>query len=415
LKELFSVMQSLSEGPTAPEREKTIRMKCRFFACLLSISLCGLLSCSSTNSVVTTNGTGVLYIAAQGDSSLTAYTVTLSNGALTQLGAAQSTGTSPFTIALSPIRNALFVDNITSETISGYTINSDGTVTAGTGTAKTGTMPMGMAIDPAGKFLFVANQGSSNISVFSISSAALTAVPGSPFSTIPAGSTVPTGPSAVAVSATGNFLYVANTFTNTVSGYSVSSTGGLTVLGGSPFAVGLAPSALATPPSGAFLYVANTATNNISAFNICDKIVLSCSDVNNPNGNLTPVTGSPFSGGGSPVAIAIDPAFGFLYVLDRTSNQIASFAYGAGSGVLTALSATPTVSTGQAPASFVVVSGTTGVNIGNTLTNPTDFVYVVNNESSTLSVFTLNTITGVLTPLGMAVNTSVNPTSVAAQ
>jgi len=388
-------------------------MRFRCFACLLSISLCGLLACSSNNGVVTTLGTGTLYIAAQGNSSLTAYTVALGNGALTQLGSAQSAGTSPFAMALSPARNALFVDNTVSETVSSYTINSDGSLTAGTGTVKTATMPMGMVIDPLGRFLFVANQGSSNISMFSISNASLTEVAGSPFTTIPAGTTAPTGPSAVAVSATGNFLYVANTFTNTVSAYSISAAG-LTVLGTSPFAVGLAPSGLALPPSGAFLYVANTGTNNISAFNICDKVVLSCADVNNPNGNLTPVAGSPFSDGGGPVAIAVDPAFDFLYVLDKTSNQISSFAFGTGTGVLTPLSTTPTVSTGQAPASFVIVSGTTGVNIGNTLTNPIDFVYVVNNESSTLSVFTLNTTTGVLTTLGLAAQTAVNPTAVAA-
>jgi 6-phosphogluconolactonase len=389
-------------------------MRFRFFACLLSISLCGLLACSGNNSVITSSGTRTLYIAAQGNNSLTAYTVALSNGSLTQLGSVQNTGASPFALAVSPALNALFVDNSASETVSSYAVASDGSLTAGTGTVATGTMPMGMAIDPLGRFLFVANQGSSNISMFSISTATLTEVAGSPFTTIPAGTTVPTGPSAVAVSATGNFLYVANTFTNTVSAYSISPTG-LTPLGGSPFAVGLAPSGLAFPPSGAFLYVANTGTNNISAFNVCDKVVTSCADVNSPNGNLTPITGSPFSDGGSPIAIAVDPAFDFVYVLDNRSNQISSFAFGTGSGVLTPLSTTPTASTGQAPASFVIVSGVTGSDIGNTLTNPTDFVYVVNNESSTLSAFTLNTTTGVLTSLGMAAQTQVNPTAVAAQ
>jgi 6-phosphogluconolactonase len=388
-------------------------MRFRVYACLLSISLCGLLACSNNSTLATTFSTGTLYIAAQGNNSLTGYTVALSNGALTQIGSALNTGNSPFAMALSPARNALFVDNIADETVSSYTVNSDGSLTASTGTVKTGTMPMGMVIDPLGRFLFVANQGSSNISMFSINNATLTEVVGSPFTTIPAGTTVPTGPSAVAASATGNFLYVSNTFTNTVSAYSVSASG-LTPLGTSPYAVGLAPSGLALPPSGAFLYVANTGTNNISAFNICDKVVTSCPNVNSPDGNLTPVVGSPFSDGGSPIAIAVDPAFDFLYVLDKASNQISSFGYGTGSGVLTPLATTPTVSTGQAPASFVIVSGTTGTDIGNTLTNPTDFVYVVNNESSSLSVFSLNTTTGVLATLGIAAQTAVNPTAVGA-
>ncbi len=268
-------------------------MRFRVFACLLFISLCGLLACSNNNSVATTLGTGTLYIAAQGDNSLRAYTVALSNGSLTQLGAVLGTGSSPVAIAVSPALNALFVDNTVSETVSSYSVNSDGSLTAVAGTVKTGSMPKGMVIDPLGRFLFVANQGSSNISMFSINSATLTEVAGSPFTTIPAGTTVATGPSAVAVSASGNFLYVANTFTNTVSAYTISATG-LTPLGTSPFAVGLAPSGLAVPPSGGFLYVANTGTNNISAFNICDKIVTSCANVNAPDGNLTPVVGSPF-------------------------------------------------------------------------------------------------------------------------
>jgi 6-phosphogluconolactonase len=389
-------------------------MRLRFSACLLSISLCGLLACSSNTNVVTTIGSGVLYIAAQGDSSLTAYTVALSNGSLTQLGSVQSTGSSPLTMALAPSLNALFVNNTASQTISSYAINSDGSITAVSGTVKTGVMPMGMIIDPFGKFLFVANQGSSTVSVFSINGTALTEVPDSPFSTIPAGTIVPTGPTAVSVSASGNFLYVANSFTNTVSAYSISGTGSLTALGGSPYAVGLSPTALAIPPNGSSLFVANTGTNNISAFNICDKITTTCVDVNHPDGTLKAVVGSPFSDGGGPTAIAIDPAFNFLYVLDKQSNQISSFAYGSASGVLTPLSLTPTVGTGQAPASIAIVSGTTGINIGNTLTNPTDFVYVVNNESSTLSVFSLNTTTGVLTSLGLAAQTSVNPTAVAA-
>src|SRR5580698_197399 len=201
---------------------ETIRMRFRVYACLLSISLCGLLACSNNSTLATTFSTGTLYIAAQGNNSLTGYTVALSNGALTQIGSALNTGNSPFAMALSPARNALFVDNIADETVSSYTVNSDGSLTASTGTVKTGTMPMGMVIDPLGRFLFVANQGSSNISMFSINNATLTEVVGSPFTTIPAGTTVPTGPSAVAASATGNFLYVSNTFTNTVSAYSVS-------------------------------------------------------------------------------------------------------------------------------------------------------------------------------------------------
>ena len=391
-------------------------MRLCFLSCVLAISLCGSIACTSrsTTPAVTINS-AILYLAAQGNASIQAYTATLSSGVVDPTGNALAAGNMPFAIAVTPSLNALFVDNNASDTISAFTINSDGSLTPASGTAvKTGSMPTGMAIDPGGKFLFVANQGSSNLSVYSINGTSLTEVSGSPFSTIVAGTTVATLPSAVAVSASGNFLYVANDFTGTVSAFKIGSSGGLIALGPSPYSVGIAPSGLGIPPGGAFLYVANTGSNDVSAFAICDKVVTTCANPNSPDGTLTPVAGSPFSAGLGPVAIAADPSFNFLYVLDKQSSQLSEYAYAPGSGVLSPLS-TPAVSTGLTPFSFVIIAGTTGTNLGNTLTNPTDFVYVANNGASTVSAFSLNTTTGILTPLGQPTTImGGNPSAVAA-
>lgn len=389
-------------------------MRLRVLLTVLAISLCGLPACTSRSTTAASINTATLYLASQGSSSLQVYIATASSGVISPSGNPLATGSMPFAIVLTPSLSTLFVDNNASDDISAYTVNSDGSLTAASGTAKTGSMPMGMAIDPAGKYLFVANQGSSNISVLSINGTSLTEVPGSPFTTIPAGTTEATLPTAVAVSATGNFLYVANNFTGTVSVYSIAGSGALTPLGQSPYSVGLAPSGLEIPPSGAFLYVANTGSNNISAFAICDKVTTSCANPSAPDGTLTPVAGSPFSAGIGPVAMAADPAFNFLYVLDKQSSQISEYSYAPGSGVLSALS-TPSVQTGLTPFSLVVISGATGTNVGTTLTNPTDFVFVANNGASTVSAFTLNTTSGVLTPLGAATTVSGgNPSAVAA-
>ena len=379
------------------------------------------MACSNRSATTTGVGTGTLWYTTQGDSSLWAYTVTLSNGGLSQIGSAASTGSFPFAIALTPSLNTLFVDNSASETISAYSIGSGGGLAAASGTTKSGPTPMGMAVDPAGKFLFVANQGSfdltqpGTISVFSISGTTLTRVAGSPFKTELPGDVTGTGPVAVVVSATGKFLYVANNFTGTVTGFTISSSGALTPFPTAPYIVGTAPAGLAITPSGAFLYVANSSpvSNNVSAFSICDKVVNSCANPDSPDGALTPVPGSPFAAGLGPIAIAVDPSFNFLYVLDKQSNQISEYTYGAGTGVLSQLS-TPSISTGHTPTSFVVISGTSGTNIGNTLTNPTDYVYVTNLGDSTLSAYTLNTTTGVLTQLGQAITTTVNPAAIAA-
>ncbi len=400
-------------------------MKCRFLVGLLGLSLCGLMACSSRNATVGGVGTGVLWYATQGDSSLWAYTVALSNGALTQVGSQVSTGSFPFALALTPSLNTLFLDNTASQTISAYSIGSGGGLTPVSATAKTGPTPKGMAIDPAGKFLFVANQGSfdltqpgsqpGSISVFSISGTALTPVAGSPFKTEVPGDVNGSGPVAVVVSATGKYLYVSNNYAGTVTGFTIGSTGALTQFPTPPYIVGTAPVGLAITPSGGFLYVANSSpvSNNVSAFAICDKVFTSCVNPNSPDGTLTPVLGSPFSAGLGPVAIAADPAFNFLYVLDEQSNQISEYTYASGTGVLSPLS-TPSISTGNKPTSLVVISGTTGSNIGSTLTDATDYVYVTNLGDSTLSVYTLNTTTGVLTQQGQAFVTTVNPAAIAA-
>jgi 6-phosphogluconolactonase (cycloisomerase 2 family) len=402
-------------------------MKLGFRICLPAISLCGLMACTSHSVTTNTISTAVLYLATQGNTSLQAYQASFSSGAVNPIGNLLATGSMPFAIAVTPSLNALFVDNNNSNDISSFAINSDGSLTAGSKTAdNTGTalaMPTGMAIDPGGKFLFVANQGANSISVFSINGTGLTAVSGSPFCNTqnavsptcsPVGNETATLPTAVAVSASGNFLYVANNFTGTVSAYAIGTSGALTALGHSLYTVGLAPSGLEIPPSGAFLYVANAGSNNVSAFAICDKVTTSCANPAVPDGTLTPVAGSPFSAGLGPVAIAADPSFNFLYVLDKQSNEISEYSYAPGSGVLTALSS-PSISTGQTPFSFVIVAGTTGTNLGNTLTNPLDFVFVSNNGASTVSTFSLNTTSGVLSPLGQATTISGgNPSAVAA-
>jgi len=389
-------------------------MKLRWITAVLALSLCGLTACSSRSATQIESGSGTLYVATQGDTSIASYTVTLSSGALALVGSAASTGSSPVAIALTPSLNALFVLNSGASSISSYTVDSGGTLAATSATTPTGgSQSLGLAIDPGGKFLFVANQVSSNISVFSINGTTLTKVVGSPFTTIPAGSRLGTDPVALAVSPTGKFLYVANQLANNVAAFSISAAGALAPLGPLPYDVGTAPSGLAVTPSGAFLYVANSGTQNVSGFAICDKVVTSCSNANKPDGTLTQVPGSPFPAGEDPVAVAIDPAFNFLYVLDRGSNQVSEYSFGSGTGILNSLSP-GAVSTGVTPVSFVIVAGATGTNAGSTTTEPTDYLYVANNGSSTLSTFSLSTTTGLLDPVGTPLTTTSNPSAVGA-
>jgi 6-phosphogluconolactonase (cycloisomerase 2 family) len=383
-------------------------MKFGFVVCLsLATLLLCMGGCSSANSAAT-SGISYLYVTAQANTTISAYTVTQSTGALTTVGSALATGSLPSAMAVTPTGSALFVANTGSNNISTYTINSDGSLTAVSGTTATGTTPAGLAVDSGGKFLFVANQGSSSISVFSINGTTLAAAPGSPFTTIPVGLSYPNGtlPAAVAVSASGKFLYVANQLANFVSAFSINSTSGaLTPLGVPFYDDGqVSPSGVAVTPNGAFLYVANAGadSNNISAYAICDSVVNSCANPSSPDGTLTPVTGSPFPAGLGPVSIAFDPGFNFAYVVDKGSNTISQYSYGPGDGVLTPLSP-GTISTGVTPTSIAILPGVVVADIGNTLFDTTDYAYVANLGSGTISVFSLTTSSGLLNVVGQPI------------
>ncbi|GAC1430781.1 MAG: hypothetical protein NVS1B11_25520 [Terriglobales bacterium] len=392
-------------------------MKHRFLVVLLVWgSLVFLLSCSTTKTTVN-SGTGYLFLTTEGDTSLSAYTVSLSNGGISTNGSKVSTGGAPTAMVFNSTGNSLFVSNSGSNSlcsqpcISSYTVQSGGSVTAG-GNQSTGlgVMPMGMAVDSAGKFLFVANEGtfgdptSGSISVFSISGTTLSPVAGSPFLTETPGETIGTGP--VAVAAVGSYLYVANNFTNTVSAFSFDANGALTQLPTPNYPTGTAPAALAVSTAGGFLYVANSGSNNVSAFAVCANASATCPTV---NGTLAEVTGSPFAAGLEPISIAVDPATDFIYVADHQSNQISEYSYSTGTGALSPLSPAA-VSTGLNPNS-VVVQPTGG------------YVFVANSGGSTVSGFTIGmtvtgtttTANGILTPLTATLSTGGQPSALIAK
>jgi 6-phosphogluconolactonase len=146
------------------------------------------------------------------------------------------------------------------------------------------------------EFVYVANKGDNNVSAYSINptTGALKPVAGSPF---PAGNT----PLSIAVGGL-RFVYVTNeitsnfSFNGNVSAYRINpTTGALTPVAGSPFPAGNTPISIAVEPSGRFVYVANDGDNNVSAYRIGE------------NGALTPVPGSPFAAGAGPRSVAVAP------------------------------------------------------------------------------------------------------------
>jgi 6-phosphogluconolactonase (cycloisomerase 2 family) len=250
-----------------------------------------------------------------------------------------------------------------------------------------------MAANPAGTFLFVAVQGSTAvapgaIAVYSISGTSLSSVGSFATGVNPAG---------VAVSPSGNFLYVSNQSDNTVSVFTIDAAGNLTQLG-TPSTAGAAPSGVALTVKGDFLYVANSGSNNISAFAVCTAPSSICGQTS--DGSLVPVTNSPFTAGVDPVAIAVHPLLNFLYVVDRQSNQVSGYTISTGTGELTPTNPA-TVSTASTPASLAIQPAGA-------------LLYVANLGSANVSGFTVGQNVGILRPL-TPVGTGGQPAAVLAK
>ena len=82
-------------------------------------------------------------------------------------------------------------------------------------------------------------------------------------------STPATGPVSVAVEPHGKFVYVANSFSNNISAYTIDGTkGDLNLVTASPFTAGTNPSSITVDPTGKFTYVANSYSSNVSAYTI---------------------------------------------------------------------------------------------------------------------------------------------------
>jgi 6-phosphogluconolactonase (cycloisomerase 2 family) len=295
---------------------------------------------------------------------------------------------------LTPDGKSMFMANADG-TVTAYTVNGDGTLVAAGSPMTAGSIPVALTTDPAGKFLFIANQGSASdvasgtISVFAISGTSLTPV-GNPVPTELPADVSGSGPSGVAVSPVGSFLYVANQFSNNVQSYSYDASGNLVLI--NTYTAGTNPTGLAfsrcagvasntttancTVGDDNNLFVSNSGSNNISIFSACIQVTASCAA---PNGTLVEIPSkSPVPAGVGPATIFVDRTSDFVYAVDRGSSQVSEYQYSPATGVLTPLA------TGSGGAS--VFSGGITSNIANT-TSTFNWVVLTNNGSSNLSTF----------------------------
>src|ERR1022692_2649575 len=257
----------------------------------------------------------------------------------------------------------------------------------------------GMAASINGQ-LYVSDFLNDEVDGYSInsSSGALTTIATSPFSL------EGTPPGAGGLSAfvgSGTYLYTTDLNAGTVAGFLYNASSGmLTLVPGSHFPAGNAPvQAVQAAPQGnspLFLYVSNLndSAGGISAYAI-----------NQQNGSLSQIHGSPFPTGApgsfpGPSAMVVSYGNNFLYVAlagtANANNQIAAFSINPTTGSLTALPQSPFI-TGNDPLQMAYVPVTTGAQ---------GFLYTANVQDGTISAFTADDTTGVLTPVNGSPYTS---------
>lgn len=228
------------------------------------------------------SGGNFLFVLNQGDNSVSIYSID-ARGILTPAGSPFPTGLpSVQSMVVSPAAPFLYISS--GATIAGFSISASGTLASiGSFSGIAGSTFGLMAIDPKGQFLYAPD--SANNKVFSFNSAAsgaLSQVAGSPF---PAG-TQPTG---VAVDSTSSFVYVSNTVSNDLSGYT-SANGILKQVAGSPYSTFVPGGALPSHPG----FVTIDATNNFVLVSDVGAKAIAVFQINSADGTLTSAQNSPF-------------------------------------------------------------------------------------------------------------------------
>jgi len=261
-----------------------------------------------------------------------------------------------------------------SNTVSGFSVGSNGSLTPLPGSPfPTGGMGSGgrgfvaanrTTVCAAMNFLYVSNTGSGDVSGFTInpSTGSLTPIPGSPFRT--GGS----GVDAVACTPNGKFLMVSDSGSGDIAVLGIADTGALSPIPGLRFALGDIPDGIKISPDGNFLAVALPLSNRMGIFSI------------GPNGALTPSSGSPFSGGGGGklAGVDINCASDLLFGVEANSGNTIVDVFGiATNGALTSIPDSPFLAD-------------VGDNSNVTLLSPDDqLLFVSNQASSSVTAFTV--------------------------
>src|ERR1019366_638086 len=168
--------------------------------------------------------------------------------------------------------------------------------------------------------------------------------------------TVGTDPVWVAVDPLDRFVYVSNSglstpsvVEGTISGWILGPGGALSAIAGSPFTSGFTATtntgAIAIDPTGRFLYVTDGVNNEVVGYMI-DQSTGATAGALAPMLALGGTAGSPYATGAGPYAVTVDPSGHFVYVGNSYVPSISMFTADPNTGLLTPVAGSPLSYTG---------------------------------------------------------------------
>lgn len=283
-----------------------------------------------------------------------AYRFDASTGGLTSLGLAAETGNPSF-LAVHPNQRFLYAVGETSKgTVSAFSLDRDtGRLKPLNTVSANGSSPCHLAFDRTGKWLFVANYGSGSTAAFPVHKDG--ALGNASAFVQHAGSSAnperQKGPHAhsVNISPDNRFLVVTDLGLDEALVYRFDAAKG-TLAPNEPRSAKMAPGSgprhLAFGPGGEFVYVLNEMTTTVSAL-VYDKRRGSLQEIQTLSA-LPP----GFSGANSGAEIAVHPGGRFLYSSNRGHDSITVFSVDPKNGVLKAVDWVSTQ--GKTPRNFAI-------------------------------------------------------------
>jgi 6-phosphogluconolactonase len=367
-----------------------------------------------------------VYAVSATNATVSAFGVDYQSGALTQLTGSpfSGTGRNPVAVVATPSGKFLYVINHDDSSVTTFAVGTDGklygqqtlSIVTSSPTDPIGggaSFPTSAAIDSAGKFLYVTftfqtggtlalpNKG--GVAIFPISQTTnMLSTPTAVGVGMYPVSIAVTNPSTGA--AAGNtYVYVLDdeaapsaapsTNANIIGFQQNPSTGALALLSGSScttsvsvpctgYHAGVSPSGIVVEPTTHYVYVSDKTSNQILGYGISNSAVTPTN-----NGNLTPLVSSPYITGAYPVSLTIDPRGKYILSANYNANTIGTYTINQADGSLGGVAASGSAGVATGP-TCVTVDPALGI-----------YVYTSNQLDGSLSGEKLDANTGQLSAL----------------